>query len=78
MVKVSAVGATDPDGNISYFKWYYYPKDNPNQIIETRITPSNVPYVFFTLPRIAGEYMFGVAIYDDDNAYQKSESIIGN
>lgn len=58
MVKLSAVNAVDPDGNISYFKRYYYPKDNPAQVIETKITPGNIPYVFFTLPKIAGEYMF--------------------
>ncbi|MDR2541380.1 MAG: hypothetical protein LBD11_06600 [Candidatus Peribacteria bacterium] len=81
IVKVTAVGATDPDspnGEVAYFKWYYYPKDNPNQILDTRITPSNIPYTFFTLPRIAGEYMFGVTMYDSDDGYQKSEQIIGN
>jgi hypothetical protein len=81
IVKVSAVGATDsdsPNGEVAYFKRYYYPKDNPNQILETRITPSNIPYTFFTLPRIAGEYMFGVTLYDSDDGYQKSEQIIGN
>ncbi|MDR0861000.1 MAG: hypothetical protein LBO09_08825 [Candidatus Peribacteria bacterium] len=81
IVKVTAVGATDPDspnGEVAYFKRYYYPKDNPNQILETRITPSNIPYTFFTLPRIAGEYMFGVTMYDSDDGYQKSEQIIGN
>ncbi|GHW02403.1 hypothetical protein AGMMS50249_1890 [candidate division SR1 bacterium] len=78
MVKVSAVSAVDPDGSIANFQWYYYPKDNPAQILETRITPANIPYTFFTLPKIPGEYMFGVKIYDSDNAYQKSESIIGN
>lgn len=78
MVKVTAMSAVDPDWSISYFKRYYYPKDNPNQILETRITPSNIPYTFFTLPKIPGEYMFGVTMYDSDNAYQKSEAVIGN
>lgn len=78
IVKANAVNAVDPDGNIAYFKWYYYPKDNPNKILETRITPSNIPYTFFTLPRVAGEYMFGVTIYDNDDGSQRSENVIGN
>ncbi|MBQ7073986.1 hypothetical protein IJM86_02800 [bacterium] len=53
MVKLTAVDAYDPDGKISYFKWYYYPKDNPKKIIETRITPGDIPYTYFTIPRIA-------------------------
>ncbi|MDD2536947.1 MAG: PKD domain-containing protein [Candidatus Absconditabacteria bacterium] len=78
IIKVTAVGASDPDGEISYFRRYYYHKDNPNRILETRITPSNISYVFFTIPRIAGEYMFGVTLYDNDEGRQKSEDIIGN
>jgi hypothetical protein len=78
IVKATATNAVDPDGAIAYFKWYYYPKDNPNKILETRITPSNIPYTFFTLPRVAGEYMFGVSMYDNDDGYSKSEDIIGN
>jgi hypothetical protein len=78
IVKVTATNAVDPDGSIAYFKWYYYPKDNPNKVLETRITPSNIPYTFFTLPRVAGEYMFGVTMYDNDDGSQKSENIIGN
>ena len=39
IVKVTAENAQDSDGAISYFKWYYYPKDNPNKILETRVSP---------------------------------------
>lgn len=78
IVKVTAMNAVDPDGNIAYFKWYYHPKDNPNKLLEIRITPNNIPYTFFTLPRVAGEYTFGVTIYDNDDGMQKSEDIIGN
>ena len=78
IVKATANSAYDPDGTIAYFKRYYYPKENPNKILETRITPTNIPYTFFTLPRVAGEYMFGVTMYDNDDGVQKSESIIGN
>jgi hypothetical protein len=63
---------------ISYFKRYYYPKDNPNKIIETRISPGNIPYTFFSVPTIPGEYMFGVKMFDNDDGNQTSEEIIGN
>jgi len=78
IVKVSATMPVDPDGNISYFKRYYYYKDDPNRVLETKITPSNVPYAFFSLPRIAGEFMFGVMMYDNDDGKQSSEEIVGN
>jgi hypothetical protein len=53
IVKITATSAVDPDGFISYFKWYYFPKDDPTRYLETKITPGNIPYVFFSLPRIA-------------------------
>ncbi|MEI8091768.1 MAG: hypothetical protein WCG98_06200 [bacterium] len=39
IVKVSAVNPKDPDGYISYFKWYYTYKDDPTRYLETKITP---------------------------------------
>ena len=78
IVKVTAQNAHDPDGNIARFFWYYYPKENPNKILETRSTPGDINYTFFTVPRIPGEYMFGVKMYDNDEAQNKSEDIIGN
>ncbi|MBU0626970.1 hypothetical protein KKG31_00190 [Patescibacteria group bacterium] len=65
-MKVGATAPIDADGNISYFKRYYYYKEDPNRILETKITPGDVPYAFFSLPRIAGEFMFGVTMYDND------------
>jgi len=78
IVKVSATNATDPDGFISYFKRYYYYKDDPSRTIETKITPGSIPYVFFSLPRVPGEFMFGVTMYDNDEGQQSNEDIIGN
>ncbi len=78
IVKVSATNAIDPDGFISYFKRYYYYKDDPSRSLETKITPGNIPYVFFSLPRIPGEFMFGVTMYDNDEGHQSNEDIIGN
>lgn len=78
LVKVVAVNPVDPDGSISYFKWYYYYKDDPARILETKITPSDIPYAFFSMPRVPGEFLFGVTMYDSDDGKQSSEEIIGN
>ncbi|MCX6825204.1 MAG: PKD domain-containing protein [candidate division SR1 bacterium] len=78
IVKVAATNAIDPDGFISYFKWYYYYKDDPTRTLETKITPGNIPYVFFSLPRVPGEFMFGVTMYDNDDSSQTNQDVIGN
>ena len=76
-VKVTASNARDSDWFISYFKWYYYYKDDPSRRLETKITPSNVNYTYFQLKE-AGEYMFGVTIYDNDEWKMSSEELLGN
>lgn len=78
IVKVSALKADDSDGFISYFKWYYTYKDDPTRYLETKITPGNIPYAFFSLPRIPGEFLFGVIMYDNDDGKQSNEDIVGN
>lgn len=78
IVKVSVTNPLDPDGFISYYKWYYYYKDDPTRQIEMKITPSDIPYVFFSLPKMPGEFMFGVTMYDNDDGKQSSEDLIGN
>ena len=78
IIKVIAANAVDPDGIISFFTRYYYHREDPSRILETRITPSNIPYAFFTLPKIPGEYMFGVKMMDNDGGEITSEEIIGN
>lgn len=78
IVKVSATNANDSDGFISYFKRYYYYKDDPSRPLETKITPGNIPYAFFSLPRVPGEFMFGVTMYDNDEGSQDNQDIIGN
>lgn len=52
IVKVTATNALDSDGFVSYFKWYYYYKDDPSRAIETKITPGDINYTFFSLPRV--------------------------
>lgn len=78
IVKVQATNAFDSDGFISYFKWYYYYKDDPSRPLETKVTPGNIPYAFFSLPRVPGEFMFAVTIYDNDEGNQDNHDIIWN
>ncbi len=82
IVRVDAVNPKDPDGGIdgiSKYKWYYYNTQDPDRILEVKVTPGSTPYVFFSLPRIAGEYRFGVELFDNDSVEGiKSEDIIGN
>ncbi len=78
IVKVMAVNPIDSDWFISYYKWYYYYKDDPTRQLEIKITPSTIPYAFFSLPRMPWEFMFGVTMYDSDDWRQSSEDIIWN
>lgn len=75
---MEAQGARDPDGSISYYTRYYYDKNNPNNILESRISPASNPYAYFSLPKtIPGEYVFGVRMTDNDGGEIASEEIIG-
>ncbi len=78
IVKVQATNPEDADGFVSYFKRYYYYKDDPSRLLETKITPGDISYAYFSLPKIPGEFMFGVTMYDNDDGRNPSESIIGN
>ena len=78
IIKISAEWAMDTDWTISYYKWYYYPKSNPNKLMDTKITPWTIPYAFFSVPRQAWEFMFWVKLFDNDDGYKSSEDILGN
>ena len=76
-VKVTASNAKDSDWFISYYKRYYYYKDDPSRRLETKITPSNINYTYFQIKE-AWEYMFGVTVYDNDEWKTVSEELLGN
>lgn len=78
IVKVTATNPRDTDGSLSYFQWYYYDKNDPGRILWTKLSPGDVPYTFFSLPKTPGEFAFGVKMYDNDWWNQRSEDIIGN
>ena len=76
-VKVTAVNAKDRDWFISYFKRYYYYKDDPNRRLETKVTPSSINYTYFELKE-PWEYSFWVTIYDNDDWKTVSEDVLWN
>ncbi len=76
VVQVTAQGVSDPDGVVSYYKRYYYKKENPNRLLQIKITPASVSTVSFTLDRIGGEYEFGVTMIDNDEGESRSVDIL--
>jgi hypothetical protein len=78
IVKVTALNPKDNDGSISYFQRYYYDKNDPGRILATKLSPGDVPHTFFSVPKMPGEFMFGVRIFDNDGGNKRSEEIIGN
>jgi PKD repeat protein len=77
VVRLTADNTVDPDGYISYYTWYYYKADDPDRILDLKITPGNTNTVTFALSREAGEYVFGVKLTDNDDENVRSESVIG-
>ena len=78
VVKATVQGARDLDGFISHFVWYYYKSEDPTKLIEIKVTPASVTYATFSLPRVPGEYTFGVKVVDNDDGEIRSEDVLGN
>ncbi len=79
IIKVQANGAIDPDWPgwlISYFIWYYYEWDDKENIKEIKVTPWNIPYINFAVPRVAWKYKFGVKLVDVDWKISDAEDIL--
>lgn len=69
LVRVNANGASDPDGVITSYIWYY--------TTESDREPQNVqitqkPEITFVLPNITEKYYFGVILEDNDGAKANS------
>ena len=75
-VKVTAVDPRDSDWNISRLRFYYYNIDDPDRILEYKETWISVPYVYFLIPRVAGEYKFWVMVYDNDGGMIDSKNYL--
>lgn len=77
VVRVSMEGWMDLDGSISYIAWYYYKPEDPERLLDIKITPGNSSSVNFAISREAWEYTFGAKIVDNDWGEVTSEGIIG-
>jgi len=79
IVKVQAKWARDPDGFISHYRWYYYPSEDPLRKEGFKITPGDVPYATFIIPKplYATEYAFAVEMIDNDDGKVSSEEVVG-
>ncbi len=76
-VRVVADNPIDKDWQISFFTRYYYKTDDPNRLLDIKITPGNINGAIFNVSREAWEYTFGVKMTDNDWWERTSEEIIG-
>lgn len=78
VVKVQARGARDPDGFISHYRRWYYPSEDPARKEWFKITPADVPYATFIVPKppYATEYAFAVELIDNDDGRVRSEDVV--
>ena len=79
-VQVSAVGAEDPDGRISRYRWWYYDPNNDNDELGVQITQA--PSATITIGTRGDEgqertYKFAVEMTDEENNTVSSRDIIG-
>ena len=76
---MQAKGTRDPDGFISHYAWYYYEKNNPDNIVSLKITPADVLSTTFVVPKPHNptEYAFAVRMVDNDGGEITSEEILG-
>jgi PKD repeat protein len=72
-VKLSAVGANDPDGRIVQYKWWYYDANKPatpDERLGLQITTIPSAILNIGTRGVEGEkpkYKFGIELTDDDN-----------
>jgi PKD repeat protein len=77
-VKLQAHNIKDLDWSISRLVWYYYRLENPERLIEAKVTPATVNFINFSIPkpRQAGEFGFWVKMVDNDGGEITSEEVL--
>lgn len=78
IIRLDVTNPRDSDWSIVTYKRYYYNVDDPKRRLEIKYTPSTIPYVYFTVPRLYGEYRFAVELTDNDGMITNSETFLGN
>lgn len=76
VVRVNIDSPVDLDGSISYIARYYYKPEDPDRLLDIKVTPGNSNAVNFAISREAWEYTFGAKIIDNDGGEIASEDII--
>jgi hypothetical protein len=68
VVKAIIQGPRDPDGSISYYRWWYYPNSDDTRKEGFKITPAAITSVTFVIPKPGSptEYAFVVEAVDND------------
>lgn len=75
VIRVNALGATDPDGVIQSYLWYYYTDIDPTpQDFRATVGPSTA----FVIPKITGNYYFVAILKDNNELRVNSEEITGS
>jgi hypothetical protein len=75
VVKVSALGATDLDGVIQSYLWYYYTDIDPEPQDFRATKQANTTFV---LPKVTGNYYFVVLMKDNNEQRVSSEEVTGS
>jgi hypothetical protein len=75
VVKVTAHGATDKDGVIQSYLWYYYTDIDPEP---QDFRATKLANTTFVLPKITGNYYFVAMLKDDNEKRVSSEEITGS
>ena len=77
MVRVTATWVRDNDSQIKRYIWYYYNTKDPEEWEYTATTPASVPYYTFSVPRVSGDFAFGVVVEDTDGGKVDSDDVLG-
>lgn len=79
-VLMKVFGATDPDGRITQYRWWYYNVNEPDNQLGVQITTSDTAQLVIGTNGTEGEnitYAFGLEVMDSDNLKYNSEELYG-
>lgn len=78
IVKLQGQNIKDPDWFLSHLVRYYYRVENPERLLEAKVTPGNIQFVNFSIPkpRQPWEYWFWVKLVDNDKWENTSEQLL--
>ncbi|MBU0668250.1 PKD domain-containing protein, partial [Patescibacteria group bacterium] len=78
-VQLNAVGASDPDGRITRYRWWYYDPKNDSDQLGLQVTSSPTATLIIGTRGLEGEkktYKFAVELTDDENNSISSRDLL--